>query len=105
MTTLPVAKANWSTWKTHKEAIPPRGYARAEVIVSPAVTTTVYAVHLKSNYGQTSEAIAATNRLKRAFAIDQLVDQEKPKRGKARMKRFGKIDIPSDAFTVMLKRD
>ena len=30
---------------------------------------------------------------------------EKQKRGKARMKRFGKIDIPSEAFTVMLKRD
>ena len=30
---------------------------------------------------------------------------EKKKRGKARMKRFGKIDIPSEAFTVMLKRD
>ena len=30
---------------------------------------------------------------------------EKQKRGKARMKRFGKIDIPSEAFTVMLNRD
>lgn len=30
---------------------------------------------------------------------------EKQKRGKKRMKRFGKIDIPSEAFTVMLKRD
>lgn len=30
---------------------------------------------------------------------------EKQKRGKARMKRFGKIDIPSEAFTVMIKRD
>lgn len=30
---------------------------------------------------------------------------DKQKRGKARMKRFGKIDIPSDAFTVMLKHD
>ena len=30
---------------------------------------------------------------------------EKQKRGKDRMKRFGKIDIPSEAFTVMLKRD
>ena len=29
---------------------------------------------------------------------------EKQKRGKARMKRFGKIDIPSEAFTIMLKR-
>ena len=30
---------------------------------------------------------------------------EKQKRGKARMKRFGKIYIPSEAVTVMLKRD
>lgn len=29
---------------------------------------------------------------------------EKQKKGKARMKRFGKVDIPADAFTVMLKR-
>ncbi len=30
---------------------------------------------------------------------------QKQKRGKARMKRFGKVDIPPEAFTVMLKRD
>ena len=30
---------------------------------------------------------------------------EKQKRGKARMKRFGKIDIPPEAFTIMLKRN
>lgn len=29
----------------------------------------------------------------------------KQAKGKKRMKRFGKIDIPSDAFTVLLKRD
>lgn len=29
----------------------------------------------------------------------------KQKKGKARMKRFGKVDIPSEAFTVMLRRD
>lgn len=29
----------------------------------------------------------------------------KQKRGKDRMKRFGKVDIPAEAFTVMLKRD
>lgn len=29
----------------------------------------------------------------------------KQAKGKRRMKRFGKVDIPSDAFTVMLKRD
>lgn len=30
---------------------------------------------------------------------------EKQKRGKARLKRIGKVDIPSDAFAVMLQRD
>ena len=30
---------------------------------------------------------------------------DKQKRGKKRMKRFGKVDIPSEAFTVMLKRN
>jgi len=30
---------------------------------------------------------------------------EKQKKGKERMKRFGKVDIPAEAFTVMLKRD
>ena len=29
----------------------------------------------------------------------------KQKRGKQRLKRFGKVDIPAEAFTVMLKRD
>lgn len=29
----------------------------------------------------------------------------KQKRGKQRMKRFGKVDIPSEAFAVLLKRD
>jgi GTP-binding protein LepA len=29
----------------------------------------------------------------------------KQKRGKSRMKRFGKVDIPAEAFTVMLKRN
>lgn len=29
----------------------------------------------------------------------------KQKKGKERLKRFGKVDIPSEAFTIMLKRD
>lgn len=30
---------------------------------------------------------------------------QKQKKGKERMKRYGKVDIPSEAFSVMLKRD
>ena len=105
MTTLPVAKANWSTWKTHKDAPPPRGYARADVIVSPAATATVYAVHLKSNYGQTSEAIAQANRLKRAYAIEQLVGQEKPKRGKPHPPVIVAGDFNADRFSKSFEKD
>ena len=105
MTTLPVAKANWSTWKIHKEAIPPRGYAHADVVVSPAVTATVYAVHLKSNYGQTSEDIAATNRLKRAFAVEQLLDQERPKRGKFRYPVVIAGDFNADRFAKSFDKE
>jgi len=29
----------------------------------------------------------------------------KQKAGKARMKKFGRVEIPAQAFTVLLKRD
>jgi GTP-binding protein LepA len=29
----------------------------------------------------------------------------KQKKGKERLKRFGKVDLPAEAFTVLLKRD
>lgn len=82
-TTLPVVESNWCRWKGRRGRTPPRGYARARVILSPAVTGTVYCVHLKSNYGQTSDGIAFTNRVKRALAVEQIVDQERPKRDRA----------------------
>lgn len=83
-TTLPVVGANWSVWKRMKNPkdVPPRGYAHALLVLEPAVTASVYCVHLKSNYGQTSEAIAKANREKRSRAIEQLLAQEKPRRGK-----------------------
>ena len=85
VTTLPVVAANWSTWKRAKvwADTPPRGYAHARIVLSPTVTASVYSVHLKSNYGQTTAALAEANRLKRALAVEQLVQQEKPKRGKS----------------------
>jgi len=99
MTTLPVARASWSRWWYRRGAFPPRGYARADVVLPNATTATVYAVHLKSNYGQTTDAMAETNRLKRAWAIEQLVDQEKPKRGKYRAPLIVTGDLNADRFS------
>jgi len=81
-TTLPVVDSGWSRWKVSGAKTPPRGYVRARLLFSPTVTATVYAVHLKSNYGQTSDGVAYTNRVKRALAIGQLLEQERAKRGK-----------------------
>ena len=41
-TTLPVVDHGWSTWRSEKRETPPRGYARAQIVFSPAVTATVY---------------------------------------------------------------
>lgn len=79
-TTLPVVEANWSRWKNAKAETPPRGYAHALVVVSPAVTAAVYAVHLKSNYGQKTAADAELNRIKRRRSVEQLIRQEAPSR-------------------------
>ena len=103
MTTLPVANASWSRWKTWKEDAPPRGYAHADLVVSPSVTATVYVVHLKSNYGQTTEKAAASNRLKRGRAIGQLVEQEQPKRGRYRAPVIIAGDFNADRFSPEFK--
>lgn len=79
-TTLPVVESHWSKWKNAGKSTPPRGYAFASVVISPAVTANVYAVHLKSNYGAKSDEAAAENRAKRTLAISQIVDQETSKR-------------------------
>ena len=72
-TTLPVVKGAWAKWKRAKADTPPRGYAQADLLIAPAVTARVYAVHLKSNYGQRTEADRALNRLKRTRAVTELV--------------------------------
>ena len=87
LTTLPVAEGTWSVWKAGRKDAPPRGYARADLVLPTAVTATVYAVHLKSNYGATTEAVRSANTAKRTAAIGQLVSQEKPPRGRKNAKR------------------
>ncbi len=76
-TTLPVARGSWAKWHRAKADTPPRGYAQADIVVAPAVTARVYAVHLKSNYGQRTEADRALNRLKRTRAITELIKASK----------------------------
>ena len=81
-TTLPCAAANWSKWRQCGNTTPPRGYAFAAVVIEPAVTAHVYAVHLKSNYRATTPDMRESNRMKRAHAIEQIVSQEKPSRAR-----------------------
>ena len=83
LTTLPVVSANWCVWKAKKGVVPPRGYAHAALVFPPAVTASVYCVHLKSNYGDTTDEIKASNREKRRLPVEQLLEQEKVKRGKS----------------------
>ncbi len=99
MTTLPLAKANWSRWRVWKDDSPPRGYSHVDAIVAPAVTASVYSVHLKSNYGQTTESAKKSNRLKRGRAIGQLVEQERPKRKKYRGPVIIAGDFNADRFS------
>ena len=105
LTTLPVASANWSLWKNSKGVQPPRGYARAAVVLPGAVTTSVYCVHLKSNYGDTTAAIKAANREKRRLPVEQLVLQEKPKRGAKAKPVIIAGDFNSDPAKEEFKED
>lgn len=81
-TTLPVTDAHWSRWRAKGKRQPPRGYAFAAVVIEPAVTANVYAVHLKSNYGAKKPEVAAVCRELRTAAVEQLVGLERPVRGR-----------------------
>lgn len=73
-TTLPVADVGWSKWRSVNGVMPPRGCAFASVVLDMATTTTVYAVHLKSDYGAgRDEAALDLNCRKRSAAVSQLV--------------------------------
>lgn len=105
LTTLPIVSANWSKWKNSKDKTPPRGYARANLILAPSVTGTVYCIHLKSNYGQTSKKLAELNRAKRMLAAKQIVEQEHV--GKKRKARPVIVagDINADKWAPQFSED
>jgi endonuclease/exonuclease/phosphatase family metal-dependent hydrolase len=77
VTTLEVASRGWSRWRNEKAQTPPRGYAYANIVITPAVTARVYAVHFKSNYGGNTEEKRALNRAKREHSARQIVEQVK----------------------------
>ena len=85
------------TTKKLKEVIPRQNY---EVAIQAAIGARIIARETIGAYRKdVTVKIHTGDRDRKAKLL------EKQKRGKARMKRFGKIDIPSEAFTVMLKRD
>ena len=104
-TTLPVAEAHWSKWKVAGKATPPRGYAFAAVVIDPATTANVYAVHLKSNYGATTAELVASNREKRTLAIAQVAEQERPRRGRARRPVVIAGDMNADRWRKEFKSE
>lgn len=105
LTSFPVVEANWARWKQSKAATPPRGYAHAKIVFPNSVTTEVYCVHLKSNYGQTTEKMAALNRAKRSQAIEQFVKQVKPKRGKKSLPIIIAGDLNADKWSKEFKKE
>lgn len=83
--------------KKLKEVIPRQNY---EVALQAAIGSRIIARETIGAYRKdVTVKIHTGDRDRKAKLL------EKQKRGKQRMKRFGKIDIPSEAFTVMLKRD
>jgi len=76
-TTLPVVDSGWWKWSQAGRETPPRGYSYASVVVEPAVTARVCAVHLKSNYGATTPELKQQNIVKRTRAVTELLSREK----------------------------
>lgn len=104
-TTLPVASASWSRWRVAGRETPPRGYAFAAIVLEPAVTAHVYSVHLKSNYHDNTDEKRALSRAKRTRSIAQLLEQEKPKRGRRAVPVIVAGDMNSDRWGRGFERE
>lgn len=78
ITTLSVVNAGWSLWPMKKGVKAPRGSAYATLVFPGCITSEVHAVHLKSNYGATSEKIKFENAAKRKAAVDALCSRTTP---------------------------
>lgn len=112
ITSMPAVESRWAVFRKTSDysSNPPRGYAYSAVISDGgSVTTGVYAVHLKSEYGATRESIRASNRKKRASAAKQIVAMEKPRgRGKKKSPPSRVIvagDINADKWNPYFAKD
>lgn len=111
ITTMPVSAHGWSTFKRGRTIYdtPPRGYVFSDVIYNcGANTTRVYAVHLKSEYGATTERKRSLNRRKRASSIEQIVKMERPPARKKNVVPSNVIiagDINADKWNDYFSRD
>lgn len=76
-TDLPVLEAHFAYWRRARKVLPPRGYAFALLDGGEDGLIACYCVHLKSNYGATSEEIRAANALKRELAVEQFLSHAK----------------------------
>ncbi len=72
LSTLPVLDAGWTRWKASGGVGAPRGCVFADLAFSKTKTVRVFAVHLKSNYGQKDEETRRANIAKRTLAARQL---------------------------------
>ena len=98
-TTLPVVESRWERWKGAAGIFPPRGYAFAAVVIDPATTANVYAVHLKADYHVKTAAERAENRAKRTVAVEQILALEKKRRGAASRPVIVAGDMNADCWS------
>jgi len=111
ITTTPVASHGWSTFRKGRSGYdtPPRGFVFSDIIhEGGASTTRVYAVHLKSEYGATTEKKRSLNRFKRAYSIEHILKLEKPPTKKSDAARNNVIiagDINADKWNDYFSRD
>lgn len=79
ITTLPIVSSSFSRWKHNNKIVAPRGKTQA-VLNYKGKEITVYSIHLKSHYGETSEQLTFINDKKRQLAVKQLSSEIKTKK-------------------------
>ena len=72
-TTLPVLASGFELWRQDHGQTPPRGYAWALLDSDDDGPVACFCLHLKSNYGDTTDIDKMTTMLKRMVCADQII--------------------------------